>query len=42
MTYNFLSRRYRERDILKEAQVIFPAVHVARDFDSFQIRRESD
>mgnify|MGYP002395586550 CR=1 FL=1 len=37
-----LSRRYRERDILKEAQVIFPAVHVARDFDSFQIRRESD
>jgi ribonuclease Z len=37
-----LSRRYRERDILKEAQAIFPAVHVARDFDSFQIRRESD
>jgi ribonuclease Z len=37
-----LSRRYRERDILKEAQVIFPSVHVARDFDSFQIRRESD
>lgn len=35
-----LSRRYRERDILKEAQGIFPAVHVARDFDSFQIRRE--
>jgi ribonuclease Z len=35
-----LSRRYRERDILKEAQVIFPTVHVARDFDSFQIRRE--
>jgi len=37
-----LSRRYRERDILKEAQAIFPGVHVARDFDSFQIRRESD
>jgi ribonuclease Z len=37
-----LSRRYRERDILKEAQAIFPAVHVARDFDSFQIRRDSD
>ncbi len=34
-----LSRRYRERDILKEAQTIFPAVHVARDFDSFTIRR---
>jgi ribonuclease Z len=37
-----LSRRYRERDILKEAQAIFPSVHVARDFDSFQIRREND
>ena len=35
-----LSRRYGERDILKEAQAIFPEVHVARDFDSFQIRRE--
>jgi ribonuclease Z len=37
-----LSRRYRERDILKEAQAIFPTVHVARDFDGFQIRREGD
>jgi ribonuclease Z len=37
-----LSRRYRERDILKEAQAIFPDVHVARDFDSFQIRRDSE
>lgn len=37
-----LSRRYRVSDILKEAQPIFPAVHVARDFDSFQIRREGD
>jgi ribonuclease Z len=37
-----LSRRYRESDILNEAQRIFPAVHVARDFDSFQIRREDD
>jgi len=37
-----LSRRYRERDILKEAEAIFPGVHVARDFDSFQIRREAD
>jgi ribonuclease Z len=35
-----LSRRYRESDIFKEAEAIFPAVHVARDFDSFQIRRE--
>jgi len=37
-----LSRRYRERDVLEEAQVIFPAVHVARDFDSFQIKRENE
>jgi len=37
-----LSRRYRERDILEEAQAIFPNVHVARDFDSFQIKRETD
>jgi len=37
-----LSRRYRERDVMDEASPIFPAVHVARDFDTFQIRRESD
>jgi ribonuclease Z len=37
-----LSRRYRERDVLDEAQAIFPAVHVARDFDSFQIKRENE
>ncbi len=37
-----LSRRYRERDVLKEAQSVFPDVHVARDFDQFQIRREGD
>jgi ribonuclease Z len=34
-----ISRRYRERDVLAEAQLIFPATHVARDFDHFQIRR---
>ena len=37
-----LSRRYRERDVLEEAQAIFPSVVVARDFDRFQIRRESE
>ena len=37
-----LSRRYRERDILEEAQGIFPATHVARDFDCYQIKHESD
>jgi ribonuclease Z len=35
-----LSRRYRERDVLAEAESVFPAVRVARDFDAFQIRRD--
>lgn len=35
-----ISRRYREKDVLKEAQAIHPNVAVARDFDSFQIKRE--
>ena len=35
-----ISRRYREKDVLKEAQAIFPNVSVARDFDSFQIKRD--
>jgi ribonuclease Z len=35
-----LSRRYREKDILKEAQATFPNTSVARDFDSFQIKRQ--
>jgi ribonuclease Z len=34
-----ISRRYRERDVLAEAQVIFPNTMVARDFDAFQVRR---
>jgi ribonuclease Z len=34
-----ISRRYRERDVLAEAQAIFPNSLVARDFDAFQIRR---
>jgi ribonuclease Z len=34
-----ISRRYRERDVLAEAQAIFPDTTVARDFDSFQVRR---
>ncbi len=34
-----ISRRYRERDVLAEAQAIFPKTVVARDFDAFQIRR---
>lgn len=34
-----ISRRYRERDVLAEAQVVFPDVKVARDFDRFQVKR---
>ena len=33
-----LSRRYRERDVLAEAQAVFPEAVVARDFDKFQIK----
>jgi ribonuclease Z len=34
-----LSRRYRERDVLAEAQAIFPLTVVARDFDVYQVKR---
>ena len=34
-----ISRRYRERDVLAEAQAIFPGAVVARDFDALQGRR---
>ncbi|MCW5877370.1 MAG: ribonuclease Z [Anaerolineales bacterium] len=34
-----ISRRYREGDVLAEAQAVFPNTHVARDFDAFQIKR---
>jgi len=35
-----ISRRYREKEVLAEAQAIFPNSAVARDFDSFQIKRD--
>jgi len=35
-----LSRRYRDKDILNEAQAIFENTSVARDFDTFTIKRE--
>jgi ribonuclease Z len=35
-----ISRRYREKDVLAEAQSVFPNSAVARDFDVFQIKRE--
>ena len=34
-----ISRRYHEKDVLKEASDVFPRVSVARDFDRFEIRR---
>jgi len=34
-----ISRRYHEKDVLKEAAEVFPQVSVARDFDRFEIRR---
>jgi ribonuclease Z len=33
-----LSRRYRERDIMAEAQSVFPQSTVVRDFDHFRVR----
>jgi ribonuclease Z len=35
-----LSRRYREKDVLAEAEGIFPNVRVARDFDTFYVKQE--
>ena len=37
-----VSRRYREREILEEAQKIFPATLVARDFDHYKVTREEE
>lgn len=37
-----LSRRHYERDVLSEAQRIFPNTFVARDFDAFQICKGGD
>lgn len=35
-----ISRRYREKDVLQEAQSVFPNVVVARDFDIYAIKRD--
>lgn len=34
-----ISRRYRESDVIAEAQAVFPNTRVARDFDVYQIKR---
>lgn len=36
-----ISRRYREQDLMEEAQGLFPRVNIARDFDHFRIKRKS-
>ena len=36
-----ISRRYHEKDVLREASEVFPRVSVARDFDRFEIRRRT-
>jgi len=36
-----ISRRYREKDVIAEAQSIFPNAVVARDFDTYQVKRDS-
>ncbi len=35
-----ISRRYREKDVIREAQAIFPNAVVARDFTEFSVKRE--
>ncbi|NOH01492.1 MAG: ribonuclease Z [Chloroflexi bacterium] len=35
-----ISRRYRGKEVLAEAQSVFPNTVVARDFDTFQIKKE--
>ncbi len=35
-----ISRRYREKDVLTEAQEVFPNTTIARDFDAFAIKQE--
>ena len=37
-----ISRRYRERDVLAEAQAVFPNAIVARDFDTYQVKRDDE
>jgi ribonuclease Z len=35
-----LSRRYRDKEVLAEAQAVFPEARVARDFDTFSVKRD--
>jgi ribonuclease Z len=35
-----ISRRYREREVQEEADLVFPGARVVRDFDHYRIRRQ--
>jgi ribonuclease Z len=35
-----VSRRYRDKDILAEAQAVFPEVVLAHDMDQYQVKRD--
>jgi ribonuclease Z len=37
-----ISRRYRGKDVLAEAQSVFPNTVVARDFDTYIIKKETE
>ncbi len=37
-----VSRRYRDKDVVQEAQAIFPNTSLARDFDTFTVRHEDE
>jgi len=37
-----LSRRYRDKDVLAEAQSVFPGAVVVRDFETYTIKREEE
>lgn len=37
-----ISRRYREKDVLREAREVFDNTYVARDFDSVMVKREDE
>ena len=34
-----ISRRYREQELMEEAQSVFPSTEIARDFDRYRVKR---
>ena len=37
-----ISRRYREKDVIREAMEVFPSSSVARDFDKVLVKRDDE